>query len=86
MCSDGYGAGGADPVAGHGEELEICSIISAGAKAHGAGFFCEPYGYFQFVEGAGFAAAEVIAGHFEDVGFDVLLADGGQCGWCLGFC
>jgi len=48
--------------------------VSAGAKTHGAGVFCVPYGYFQFVEGAGIAAAEVVAGHFEDVRFDVLLA------------
>jgi predicted nuclease of restriction endonuclease-like (RecB) superfamily len=81
---DGDGAGGADAVAPHGEELEEGAVVAGGAEA---GLFCfvgEPGGDFEFVEGAGFAAAEVVAGHGEDVGFDVGGADGGEGG--LGGC
>lgn len=80
MAADGDGTGGADAVAGHREKLKVGAVISTGAKADGAGFFCEPDSDFQLVGGAGFAAAEMVAGHVEDVGFDVLLADGGKGG------
>lgn len=85
MVGDGDGAGGADAVAGHREELEPGAVVSARAEADSARFFCEPYGDFQFVGGAGFAAAEVVSGHIEDVGFDVLFADGGEGWWGLRF-
>ena len=80
MVTDGNGAGRAEAVADHREELEVGAVVAAGAEACGAGFVGEPGGGGEFVGGAGFAAAEVVGRHGEDVGFDVGLADGGECG------
>ena len=86
MIADGYCAGGADAIAPHGKELEPGAIVAARAEACGAGFVGQPYGDFEFVGGTGFAAAEVVTGHGEDIGFDDLLANGGEAGGCLRSC
>ena len=78
MTADRDRTGQAEPVAPHRKELEPGPVIPARAEACGFGFIGEPHRYFEFVEGACFAAAEVVVCHGEDIRADVLLADGGQ--------